>query len=313
MTLTHLVLSAGLVLQPAGQPTDRTPLPVAHEDAAAPRTFPDASGLLIVPGVARPSRMATVAAPVAGILRNIDAEPGDTLARGDAVAWMDDTVARAAERAAAAAAERTAAVDHARANLELSRSRYQRLQDAADFGGANAAELDEARAQLRAAEAELAMAIENQRDARLAHELARARLEQHRVLAPFDATIVRIIAREGETLQVGSPIALLADLRELRIEIDLPAVWLAELRPGESYLFHAEAPLDSTLSARLTHVEPILDPATASTRCTFLIDNTARHLPAGFAVMPATDADTPPSPKEPPRWLSRFWQHTEPE
>ncbi len=306
MTITHLILAAGLVLQPAGD-TPPASQPVTAR-AEAPRTFPSASGALIVPGVARPSRMATLAAPVEGILRRVHVEPADTLTQGDPVAQMDDTVARAAEQAAAAAAERTAAVDRARANLELSRSRYERLSTAAQYGGANAAELDEAHAQLRAAEAELALAIENQREARLAHDLARARLDQHLVRAPFDAVVVRIIAREGETLQVGTPIALVADLSELRIDIDLPAAWLSELRPGTPYLFHAEAPLDAPIVARLDHVEPILDPATASARCTFVIDNGAHRLPAGFAVMPATeDDDTPHAAGEPPRWLSQFW------
>jgi len=310
MTLTHIILSAALVLQPAPDAAHASRPAIATEDA--PNTFPSASGSLIVPGVARPSRMATLAAPVEGALMHLHVRPADTLRRGDLIAQMDDTVARAAERAAAAAAERTAAVDRARANLELSRSRYERLSDAADFGGANAAELDEARAQFRAAEAELALAIENQREARLAHDLALARLEQHLVRAPFDATVVRIIAREGETYQVGAPIAMIADLRELRIDIDLPAAWLSDLRQGASYLFRAEAPLDSIIPARLTHVEPILDPATASARCTFVIDNADRHLPAGFAVMPATSDDTPQPPGEPPRWLSQFWS-TDPE
>lgn len=290
-------------------------------DPAPVRAFPSVTTQAIVPGVARPHRFATLAAPSEGMLATIFVEPGRHVEQGEAIAQMDDRVLRAAEQAARAIAEHDAALSRARYTLDMRRRIAQRSEEGHASGGVHLSELEDAQSQLAIAETDLRLELERARDARLAHRLAQERLDALTVRAPFSGVIARVIAREGETLPLGEPIATIAQLDHLRVEIDLPASWLLALEPGARYPLIAEAPISRILPALLVHVEPMLDPATASVRCVFAIDNRAVRLPAGFTVLPHTGelggADyerasgdaTPPSPargqsQPPTRWLA---------
>lgn len=283
------LLTIMLIVSPAPSMAAPEPTPV-HADFVEPalRAFPAGESHPIVPGVARPQRFATLAAPSEGTLATIHIEAGMSVELGAPIATMDDGILRAAEESASAAAEHNAAVSRALHVLEMRRRNLQRKEEGHASGGVHLSELEDARSELAIADAELRLEQERLRDAQLAHMLARARLEALTVRAPFAGVVVRVIARAGETLQLGEPIATIARLDHLRVEIDLPASWIADLEPGAIYPLDAEAPIARTLPARLVNVEPILDPATSSVRCVFAIDNRRRALRAGFTVLPHT-------------------------
>lgn len=286
------IISALAPEPPNPPPPTASVVALEHSDASPAagfprvRAFPSSIAQPIVPGVARPHQFATLAAPSEGTLARILVEPGRHVERGEAIATMDDRVLRAAEETARALAEHDAAITRASHLLDMRRRNAQRKEEGHASGGVHPSELEDARAELAIAEADLRLEQERARDARLAHRLAQERLEALTVRAPFSGVVVRVIARAGETLPLGEPIATIAQLDHLRVEIDLPAAWLTGLEPGALYPLAGESPIERTLPATLVHVEPMLDPATASVRCVFAIDNRELRLPAGFTVLP---------------------------
>ena len=73
-------------------------------------------------------------------------------------------------------------------------------------------------------------------------------------------------------------------MSSLEVELHLPLVLYGKLRIGEDYPLLADEPVGSELTGRLRHTASIIDSATKTSRCVFIIDNHDGGLPAGFAV-----------------------------
>jgi len=276
------------------QPPLPSPLETA-EDAQGmdnqARFFPmigSDSRSLLIPAVAKPHREALLSTSTDAMLRHIVVEAGERVEEGDPIAYLDDTVLRAAANSAKAAAEREAGVERAKQALELARITYKRTLDAHRNNAAHDTELDQARISFMLAEAELAAAIENKHIAELDLEMALARVEERVIRAPFDGRVVRVDGEEGTILQTGDPIATVADFAKLRIHLDVPSAWYDKLHVGSVYRLAAEDEMWGEPVAELVFVEPQINPATSTVRCEFTIDNSAIARPAGFTVVPVT-------------------------
>ena len=209
---------------------------------------------------------------------------GEHVETGQILAVMDNRIARAAVHAARAAADRTAEIEHSKHALALARSLFARQSVLQDAQAGAEFELDQARAQRDQAEATLAAALETQLQAKRNLELEELRLESHSIRAPFDGLIVRINATVGTTLTPSDKLLTIVCLDSLEAEMYLPLQLFGELQAGKSYRLWAFAPVNRSVQARLTHVSPMIDPASKTFRCVFTIDNRDHHLPAGFGV-----------------------------
>jgi RND family efflux transporter MFP subunit len=235
-------------------------------------------------GIARPSHRATMSAPLQGVLVELLVRDGVTVEKGQILAVMDNRIAKMAVQASEAAAQRTAAIEHAKHALDLAHSLFsrhvklQQSQAGAEF------ELEQARVQLKQAEATLASAREEQLQAKRNLALEEARLESHNLRAPFNGRVVHVAATVGTTLTSTDNFLTIVNLDSLEAELFLPLELFKQLQEGKSYSLWAFAPLNRTIQAKLVFASPTIDPATKTFRCKFKIDNRNRKLPAGFAV-----------------------------
>ena len=269
------VLSAGL-LSAAAQPT-ATGIPPAPTQAE-PGEF--------LPGVARPWREVIQAAPFDGSLMSVNVKEGDHVTEGDLVAVIDNRTALAAVAAAEAAAERTGATEHARVGLALAERHLERLRSSRSQGAASEAALDEAEAARDQAKATLQSATEQALQASRNLELERVRLQMHDIRAPFSGTVVRVHKQPGSTMTTAEPILQLIAIDRLRVDLHMPVRFYNTLVTGTSYVLRATEPINGPVIAELQAVEPVIDPATRTFRCTFIIDNEDGKMPAGITVFP---------------------------
>jgi HlyD family secretion protein len=197
-----------------------------------------------VAGMVRQSEI-RLSAMTGGRLASIAVAPGQRVSQGDVLAMLDspELVASVEEARAAVASVRSErervyagvraeeisiadqAVQNARANLQLAQQINQRATTLAARGAASLARLDESKATLAKAAADLdvktaqfsaakAGPVPEERmlaDARLALANAtladlNARLDKTRLLAPADGTIVLRVAEPGEILPPGKPV-----------------------------------------------------------------------------------------------------------
>lgn len=249
---------------------------------------PSISGEFIVPGITRPARDVTKSAPLDEPLLELCVREGDRVTAGQLLARLDDRVAAAAVDAARAISQRRGDLDAARAEFDAATRALARLERLTLESGSTPSELDDSRARAEAAAAALLTAQERQREALATLRVEEARLETYRIRAPFDGVVTSLLAQPGAALQIGDPIARVIALSTLRADLHLPAARLAHVKVGEPIQLHAGAPINATVDATITSIEPIIDAATGTIRCTVEIPNPSDQWPAGFAVIPAS-------------------------
>ena len=269
----------------AGQPVNA----VASPEQTAARQFRDASPGHI-PGIARPAARVVLSAPLDGVLMTVLVKEGQLVQQGEILAVMDNRIGKAAVAAAQAAAARTAELDHARHELSLAEKILNRQTALVAGQAITQHQADEANTRVEKAKAEVARAQEARTQARFTLELEQARLEAHNIRAPFSGEVLQIHEFAGATLTDQSQLITLVSMSSLEVELHLPVSLFGTLKAGQSHQLLADAPVGKPLPATLKYAAPMIDSASMTFRCTFVIPNSDLKYPAGFAVKWHSDA-----------------------
>lgn len=222
-----------------------------------------------------------VSAPVAGRLRRIELEPGDSVqARKTVVATfvpgdpaLLDLRARGEMEArvgAARAAEQRARAesDRARAQLALARSEHTRIRRLAEGGVASQADLDRvkqnlesAQSTLSAAERAAAGALQELRAAQAraleveSGQSPGGRLENLTLRSPIDGVVLRRLRESEAVVPAGEPLLEVGDPANLEIVADYLSADAVAMKPGMPVEIERWGG-QQTLSGRVRRVEP---------------------------------------------------------
>lgn len=247
--------AAVLLLAACAGKAEKASLPEAGAAAAhgvrvtRPATRLD-TGLARATGTLRARVEATLAAKATGQIKRLRVEVGQRVQRGQALVEMDPVNAIIA-RDNARAAERLGAASLSAAEKELARGRllheqgalpdagWEKLQTARDLA---AAQLDQARAALRATEQAVADAT---------------------LIAPFSGVITARFHNAGDTvtLMPVSPILALTDLDHLEVRLALPEAIEGFVKAGQK-VSGVTAPGGLRFEARVRVKGAVVDPAT---------------------------------------------------
>ena len=152
---------------------------------------------------------ATVAAQVAGQIEKSYVDIGDRVTAGQELALIDQTSYEVlARQSAANLARANASAANATQNLtRIQELQKDRIASASELDQA-VDEVEEARADVKAADA--------------ADAIARLNLERSRVKAPFDGAIAERVASAGNYVGIGTPIFRVVKTDPLRLQLDVP-------------------------------------------------------------------------------------------
>jgi membrane fusion protein (multidrug efflux system) len=225
-----LVVAAGCGESPAAVPNGPPPAVVQVVTAEArvlPRTL-SAVGSLESP------KSASVAAEIAGTVVALDVPEGQRVAVGHVLAKLDDAAARA-----------TLSVVEAR--RQNARDRLARQEPLFQQGVASKQALDDARAELRAAEGE--------------HQEARTRLEKHTIRTPYGGEVGLRQVNVGQYVAAGQPIVEITITEGLELRFHLPQQDLPRIavgQPAHGVVGRCEARFEAKVSA----LDPRVDEST---------------------------------------------------
>ena len=247
-----LVLAAGCGESPAAVPSGPPPAVVQVVTAEArllPRTL-SAVGSLDSP------KAASIAAEIAGTVVTLDVPEGERVAVGHVLAKLDDAAARAA-------------LQVAEARRENARDRLARQEPLFQQGVASKQALDDARAELRAAEGEF--------------QEAWTRLDKHTIRTPYAGEVGLRQVNIGQYVTAGQPIVeiTITEGLELRFHLpqqDLPLVAVGQ--PVHGVVGRCEARFEAKVSA----LDPRVDEGTRMFRVQAAVANGAASLHPGMAV-----------------------------
>jgi membrane fusion protein (multidrug efflux system) len=178
-----------------------------------------------------------VVSEISGIVRSLPFVEGQPVARGAVLAHLDDVELAAQARRADALREQTA--------LALDRAEKLFAQTII-----SSQSLDDAHAAARVAQA--------------GAEVAKAQWSKTRITAPFAGVVGRRHVSPGAYLNAGDGIADLARIDVVRIAFSAPERYLSQLKRGAAVEVTTPAFPGETFGARVSVVDPILDPQTRS-------------------------------------------------
>lgn len=192
-------------------------------------------------GKVQPKEYVDVGAQVSGQLKSFLAEVGDRVEKGDLLAEIDETLAKAkvdADRAQLK--ELNASFAQQEASLELSKANAARAQKLFAADAISQAENQAAIADLKVATArldQLTAQIERQQST-LDGDLAN--LSYTKIYAPMSGTVVSQSAVVGQTLnanQTTPTILRIADLSVMTVEADVSEADVLRVKPGQEAYF----------------------------------------------------------------------------
>ncbi|HYC46132.1 MAG TPA: efflux RND transporter periplasmic adaptor subunit [Burkholderiales bacterium] len=231
--------------------------------------------------VIEPERTADVGAPVVGVIESMRVDRGDAVAAGQVLAVLRADIEQANLQVAETRARLEADVAAAAANLQLAQQKRARSEEmhAAEFISKQA--LEQAIAEHEVAVQKLAQAKEQAKLSTKELAVARAHVGLRTVRSPFAGVIVERYANPGERVE-EKPILRVAMIDPLRVEVLLPVAQYGTIKPGDRVKVTPELPNASTIVARVSRVDKVVDSASNSFRVRLSMPNPGNKLPAGL-------------------------------
>ena len=211
-----LLLTAALLALPTASAAERTPVSAARCRVIL-------------------AEEAVLSSDRAGILAVIVPEEGDRVKAGQKIAGLKDEVAAAALAVAEKQATNDVEIRYAAKAAEVAEVEYRKTKEA-NRQLPNAfpeIELERLRLAYERAKLQIEKAELDFEVAKLTRDQAAAELAVHRINAPFDGVVRRVIKHRGEAVSQGDPILELVNVDRLRVEGYVPLADAFSLRPGD--------------------------------------------------------------------------------
>jgi membrane fusion protein (multidrug efflux system) len=206
-------------------------------------------------GTVRSRDAVVITTKVAGMVTNIRFTEGQRVKEGDQLADLD---------AAALRAE----LDQARALFDDARSQLVRAR------GLQAGQT------IAAQRLETLEALTRQAEGRVRQ--AEARLQELRVVAPFDGRVGLRQVSVGALIQPGTVVTTLDDISRVRVEFSIPEVNIARVRVGSLVVARSSAFGDRLFEGRVAVIDTRIDTATRTMRVISEFDNPDELLRPGL-------------------------------
>ena len=221
-----------------------------------------------------------IAAPIAGRVIKIGAQPGDAVSAGQPLIWLD------APEFASAMAD----VSKAQADVRLKQSAYQRSKTLFEGDVLARKDFESAQADLNASEAESRRA--QQRMANLTQGKSLDG-DKYVLRSPIGGVVAERKVNPGSEVRPDAtdPLFVITDPRHLWIIIDVPEKYLGRVAVGQKITVDVDAYPGSEFLGRIASIGEVLDPQTRRVQVRCTIENPQRRLkPEMFArVTPIVD------------------------
>ena len=173
-----------------------------------------------------------------------------------------------------------AELDRAKAALALSTENFRRTESLSRRGATAAQALDEARAALATAQAEV--------------DLARFRVDHATISAPFDGVIGLKEVSVGRYVEPGDELVALERIDPLNLDFRLSERWLTKLKPGDVVAVTVDAIPGRQFEGRIVALDPQVDVNGRAVQLRATVPNADRVLRPGLFARITLELDQRP-------------------
>ncbi len=211
---------------------------------------------LTVVGSVAPNESADMRAEIAGLVRGIYFEEGQTIRQGEVLVKIDD-------------AELRAQLAQAEARFQLATLSLERAENLRKTQSTTQADYDRARTEFASSKADLSV--------------LRLRIEKTEVKAPFDGVVGARSLSPGDYVNNQTPITTIDDLSRLKIEFQMPERYLFKVQPGTRITVASRSlGTDDVVQGEVYFVGSVIDRATRSSTVKGLLRNPPPSLKPGM-------------------------------
>jgi RND family efflux transporter MFP subunit len=217
--------------------------------------------------VIQPRQVLEIRSPIEGLIDRITVERGDRVRKGQELAYVDTSVERVLAESARYRSETEGAIRAARSKIELSSRKYKRAQDLVNQNFVAQQALDEARNEMKLADAEMQDALDNRKLAEIEHRRQLATIALKTIRSPINGVVMERILSPGELVESGvgrKPIFKLAETDVLWVEALLPADAYRQVKIGMPAEVKPAIQAERKYSAKVAIIDRVLDPASGT-------------------------------------------------
>jgi membrane fusion protein (multidrug efflux system) len=182
-------------------------------------------------------------------------EDGQHVKQGDLLVELDKS-------------EEKAALNAAQASLSEAQSSYNRAKGLQNNSALSKGALQERLAALKQAQAAI--------------EEIKARIAKRDITAPFDGVLGLREVSVGSLVQPGDMITTIDDLSQIKVDFDVPAIFLSTLKPGMDIVGKVETFGDLEFSGTVRTINTQVDPVTRTVKVRAIIPNEGSLLKPGL-------------------------------
>jgi len=198
----------------------------------------------------------TVVSEIDGSVVSLPFKEGSYIKKGDLIAKLDDS-------------QLLAEVNRTQALYDQNKSSYKRIKTIVEQNVGTKQSLDDALASLKVAEANL--------------DLAKARLNKTRIVAPFSGIVGARKVSVGTFLRTGQAITELANLDQIRVSFAVPERFLSKLKDNTDVTVYSTVYPDYKVKGHIIAIEPVLDPDTRNVQVVAKVKNPERKFRPGMS------------------------------
>ena len=229
-----------------------------------------------------PHSVADVSTREEGVIEAILVKRGDLVKKGQVVARLESGLEKITLALAEARANMQGEIESRQATLDYMQRQRDRIDDLYANKSISFNEKDKAETDVRLAQTELQLAIDNHKVRQLERDRAKQRLELRSIRSPVDGVIVEVQQVPGESVDDRArEIMTIAEVDPLTVEVILPA----ELFGSVSIGTRAEVtPLIPGAEMRLTEVSTVdrtIDAASDTFGVQLELENSDHRIPGG--------------------------------
>jgi RND family efflux transporter MFP subunit len=218
-----------------------------------------------------------------GVLKEVLVRRGDIVKKGQVVAKLESSLEAIALQFADARAKMTGDVESKKAALEYMLRQRDRITELYEDKAISFNEKDKADTDVRLAETELQVAMDNQKLAQFERDRAARRLDLRSIRSPVDGVIVEILLVPGESVDDRArEIMVIAEVNPLNVEIILPAEQFGSVQVGTPAEVTPLLPGEAIRQTEVSVVDRTIDAASDTFGVQLQLENADYAIPGGI-------------------------------
>lgn len=236
-------------------------------------------------------RTSNVNAKVVGNVSEVLVTEGQSVAKGDILARLDDAVALARTELARIRAEDDSYLKSAELQLAYYKNERDRLKNMSDAARSEMA-LDQAEQNVKVAEANVATRKAELDQLKAAADLQQESLNEYTVYAPFDGIVSRKTVEVGEaTYPIDKELFEIIDISRVYVVFSLPPKFLSEVKVKSTVSVLSALYPEERFTGNVSFISPSIEGGYS--RIKVLVENPEGLLRSGMEVMVTFMEDAP--------------------